>query len=238
MKTSSIFAACGAAVALGLSAGVASAGSVVLGNSGWTASWAPAFDGVVNVTVASESASQVVVNKSADFSASMVNPAGYIDPVAIVIQQTSPTAVSQVLIGSETIANNTGKDWGNYRNTILGGSGVTFDPAASSIGPAGFTIAPFTAFQFRQNDTILDFGNGVVPDSSTFLAMGGNGYLVIDANPFTGGGRQAFTLKEQPSPTNGSGPGPAIPLPAGVWTGLGALGVLGSLRKLRQSRTA
>lgn len=234
------------AAVLGVVLGTANAqaGSLVLGDSGWTASWDASLDPVLSIGVdlSSSDADSVVIEKSITFNSSFVTD-GQVDPATIVFQQTTADAKRLVMVADETVVNDTGLAWNGFRMTILDGTTGTdvdsrFDPAATGIGtPGGFDVSPFTTASFSQNDQILDLGGGTLADGQTWTPGQGpdNGELVIIGLPASGGdGLRSFALKEEP--LAGGGPPPVIPIPAAAWTGLSGLiglGAYGSVRKVR-----
>jgi hypothetical protein len=232
-----------AAVAIGISgAGVAQAGSVALGTSGWTATFPDNFDSVA-LTVQGQDATTVYIRKTATF--------GTFDFLPIVFQQTSATALPRIAIESEGLTNNTGSAWGGFQWAILGSSTGTdadaqFNVTDSNLGqPTGFSIAPFTDFAFTDNSgtgsasqplVLTVSGGGTVANGALYEPGDGvgDGSLVINAAP-NASGDYTFALKERP--TTGETPPPnVIPLPAAVWSGLSSLLGLGAIGLFRRSR--
>lgn len=237
LKNASFAAAAGVAViAMGTTA--ADAGSMQLGNSGWTANWTSPD---LALAVDFESNDTVYLEKFVTFRESSFNESGeFIDPVVITFQQTSASAKSYITLNDEIVVNKTGTDWTGFKFTLLSGQSdnvqsVVFDVTKSNIGGSGgFTIDPFTQHDYSQGNTILTVGGGVVPAGP----VGANvwepgsvaGGLVIDTNH-----SDVFTLKEQPL-IGGPTP-PPIPLPAAAWTGLSGLAglaLVGSRKHLRR----
>ncbi len=225
------------------------AGSIVLGNSGWTASWASGFNGNLSLSVDNVGTNSVTVEKIATYNTTDLGPGGtFAEPKVVTFEQTSASAKPTIIVTDEQLTNNTGKTWTGFTHTILDGSTGTgsdtrFDVAATSIGlPGGFTINPFTTADFTQNDQILTVGGGTVPSSppgsNTWFPGGGpnGGELAILAQPNASGAFRAFSLKEQPLISGGGGGPVAIPLPAAAWTGMSGLiglALASSVRKLR-----
>ncbi len=211
------------AVALG-TAQNANAGSMVLGDSGWTASWSNTFDPYIGLAVDySDGANAVYIEKFVNFTSAFMNNVGFYDPAVITFQPNNATPAAKIVLSDEVLVNSTGSAWTNFVMTILDGA-TKFDTAAS----AGFDIAPFTSANYSGGDTVLTLSGGSVADGAVFMP-GFPGELVI----LTDGTN--FTLKEQPR--IGTGPGPVIPLPAAAWTGLSGLlglGLLGSLKAIRR----
>lgn len=210
----------------------AQAGSVVLGNSGWTASWDSKFDPYLQISTPDyETQDAVYIEKFVNFTNAFNDPAGFIDPAVVTFQATRANATPYIVINDEQLVNNTGKDWNAFRMSLLPSDGsVSFNPALSDINPpgSGFDIHPFTNFSFSLNNTILDTNGGVVADGAVWFPGSGPGSLVINTNAGQLGCDAAFTLKEQPL---------AIPLPAAAWSGLSGLvglALVGSRKKLRQ----
>lgn len=242
---------------VGLAVGTSSAqaGSVVLGTSGWTASWndtsAEAF--TVAVLSVGEAGDRVMIKKVASIGPAQVDNTGAIMPIDVAFTQTSADAKQLTVINSEFITNHTGKAWTSFTMSLIdatngvNGSAV-FDPAATGTfnSSGGFNIRPFQNGAFSAlsvNNQVLTLTGGTVPtgpspsnDNSNVFTPGGGGtlgQLVINANPIRSGGFKTFVLREQPNvgPTP-----PPIPLPAAAWTGLSGLiglGLVSGLRKLR-----
>lgn len=202
-------------------ASVASAGSTVLGNSGWTASWPDAFD--VQLEVLGEGNGQLMLSKTVTFNE--------LNSVPITFQQTKADAAGLVSITEEALTNNTGSDWGQFRFILLSGDNGTtsqphFDIDATNIGGVdGFSINPFTQHEYQDNAgqpntnlaKVLSLTDGTVANGDVFRPGKESGQLVIAAYPAADGGNggQVFTLKELP----GVGPN-VIPLPSALWSGL------------------
>jgi len=229
----------------GLAVSSAQAGSTQLGNSGWTASWDNSFDSRLDLSVDFESTDTVFLEKFVTFNTSDINESGgFIDPVVITFQQTSANAKEWLVLNDETVTNQTGLDWNGFKFTILDGStgtsqDVQFDEAKTNLGDnAGFSINPFTTFQYSDNHQVLELGGGTVPTSPPFgpnvwfpgVEAGG---LYIHASAIRDELR-TFTLKETPLP---GGPGNIIPLPAAAWSGLSGLAglaLIGSRKTLKK----
>jgi MYXO-CTERM domain-containing protein len=235
IKSSTLLAA---AAVMGLTAGGAYAGSLTLGTSGWTASW----NGDSSpLTYVSEDADNVHITKSVAFDS--------FENFAITFQQTSTTAVPQIAIDSESLANNTGQAWSGFRWIILGSSTDTLadaqfnDVATNAGGSGGFSINPFTTATYSDNSgtgtiaqpLVLDVSGGTVAAGDTYSPGADSGSLFIHAAP-NAAGDYAFTLKE--IPVGGNSPPPAVPLPAAFWSGLTGLLGLGGLGALRRRKTA
>jgi len=208
----------------GLAVNSAQAGSTQLGNSGWMATWDSSYDSRLDLSVDFESADTVFLEKFVTFTPDDLNgDAFFIDPVVITFQQTSANAKEWLVLNDETVTNQTGFDWIGFKFTILDGStgtsqDVQFDQAKTNLGNnAGFSINPFTTFEFSDNNQVLDLGGGTVPTSPPFgpnvwfpgVESGG---LSIHAGQIDT--LRTFTLKEQPN---------IIPLPAAAWSGLSGL---------------
>jgi hypothetical protein len=217
----------------------AQAGSLQLGNSGWTASWDASQDSHLSLAVDSVSSDAVYIEKFINFNPSDFNESGdFIDPVVITFQHSGSGATPYVILNDESLVNNTGSDWNGFKFTLLSGENngqpVSFDPVKTGIGASnGFTINPFTTYAYTQGNTILTVGGGTVPaqpvGQNVWFPGTDVGGLVINS-----AGNDTFTLKEQP--TIGKTP-PAIPLPAAAWTGLSGLlglGMLGSYKRARR----
>jgi hypothetical protein len=217
---------------VGLGASAASAGSLVLGDSGWTASWASSRDSQLSLNVDAVSNGVVFIEKKLDYNEGR-NSFGFFDPVVITFQQTRADAVPFIALNDEQVINNSGENWDNFRMTLLG---AQFDTSRSD----AFTVNPFTDQTYSVNDSILDIAGGPgVADGDTWFhgsaPIDDNALFVI--NPIGSDDTLgAFSLKEQPN-AGGSPPPVVIPLPASVWTGLSGLGgllLLGGGKKFRR----
>jgi hypothetical protein len=231
-----------AAAAIAVNAGSAHAGSLQLGNSGWTASWSPIFDNDLSLGVDFVGTDTVFIEKHATFGEGSVNQAGFIDPIVIEFQQTSSHAVPFIAIDDEQVVNKTGLNWNGFKFTILGGStgtsqDVQFDTVKTDVAPpgSGFSIDPFTTHLYSNNNQILEVGGGsipsTVPNNVWFPGQGANTALYMHVSPIAGVLRE-FTLKEQPTPG-----GHVIPLPAAAWsglTGLAGLALMGSKKQVKR----
>lgn len=238
IKKVSLAAVAGLAVTAAGSA-VAQAGSLQLGNSGWTASWDSSQDSHLGLAVDYEANDAVYIEKFITFYPSDFNESGeFINPVVISFQQSGPSATPYIVLNDESLVNRSGADWNGFKFTVLGGANQgqssSFDVTKTGIGtPNGFSIDPFTTANYTQGNTILTVGGGTVPTQpigqNVWFPGTAHGGLVI----YTAG-NDSFTLKEQPS----VGPNPpVIPLPAAFWSGISGLvglGLLGSVKRLRR----
>jgi hypothetical protein len=97
----------------------------------------------------------------------------------------------------------------------------------------GFRIDPFTTASFTNGMSDMTLGGGTVASGTTWFPGAASSVgLTLNVS-----GNQAFELKEIPITDGGTGPGPVIPLPAGVWTGLSGLvglAVLGAAKNARR----
>lgn len=213
-----------AILAVAVIAGTAPAGTIVLGNSGWAATWASFRDPVLSVNVDFETADSVFIEKKINFLPSDLNPtAFFIDPAVIVFQQISPNAKPFIVVNDEQVINNTGLDWIGFEFTLLG---ATFDTALTNVNqPGGFSIDPFTTATYLNNNSLLQVGGGVVPSgpagNNVWFPGAQSGGLYVISAPGGAGTMTAFSFKEQPI---------IIPLPAAAWTGLGTLAGLFVIR--------
>jgi hypothetical protein len=230
------------AIGVGATGSDAEAGSMILGNSGWKASWDSSFDDAahtfVTLTVLAETCDAVVLQKVAAFTDGP-DEYGLIAPIEINFEQISANAVKKIVITSESVANNTGYDWSAFLFIIE--DGTTGDPTKDvhydmydSFGDDDpFDISPFTnvnASGITALPQVLEFSGGVVADG-TYWTPGvgaGAGEVVINANPSLTG-RTRFVFKEQPIP---------IPLPAAAWMGLSGLACIAVPRVARRVRAA
>ncbi len=219
----------------------AQAGSMVLGDSGWSASWDSSFDNVdstyVVLTVLAETSDAIVVQKGAVF-ASGPDQYGLIAPVEINFAQTRSNAVSNIVITSESVTNASGTPWGGFKFIIE--DGTTGTPADTSFNldktfgtPPPFNVAPFQVTGIggpTAQPQVITLGDGVLNPGQIWRPGVGptGGELVINAAPSTTGTKR-FVFKELPLP---------IPLPAAAWMGVSSLlgmGAFGGLKRLRKS---
>lgn len=218
----------------------AQAGSMILGNSGWRASWDSSFDRVdstyVVLTLLAETGDTVVVQKGAVF-ADGPDAYGLISPVEINFEQIAAGAAANIVITSESVTNATGLDWGGFRFIIEDGSTNTsadtsFNLDRSFGTPPPFNVAPFQVVGIggpTDQPQIIELGDGILANGEIWRPGVGpeGGELVIHAAPKVDGS-QRFVFKEQPLP---------IPLPAAAWMGLSslvAMGAFGGLKRLRR----
>ena len=176
----------------------------------------------------------VFIHKMATFTQGP-GPAGF-PTIPITFSQVSPDAVGQIIIGGETITNNTGVAWTGFQFRLLPRSNASFNPTLTdaSGGGTGFSTAPFDNQTFSSDNASLlvdGFGlgpngsNASVPNGTQWLPGDGasGGELVIDVVPRPSKPFTVFTLKETPF----------VPEPATLWlTAFGAV-VLLSRRRLR-----
>ena len=218
----------------------AQAGSLVLGDSGWKASWSSAFDNAsgtfVTLTVLAEDANSVVLQKVAAFRDGP-DQYGMIAPIEINFEQVRSNAKPNIVFTSEQVSNDTGWDWNGFKFIIEDGQTGTsadtqFDVDATFNGGDPFDTSPFkfiSATGISSSPQVITLGDGVLANGDTWLpGIGaGAGELVILGAPASNGTKR-FVFKEQPN---------VIPLPAAVWSalsGLIGLGVFGSAKGLRR----
>jgi hypothetical protein len=226
MKSGMIAMAAGLA-GVALTATVASAGSLVLGNSGWQAIWAN-DNLALNTDGVTDNA--VFIEKKMNFTTN--------DPVRILFQQIpGQTAVPYIVINDEQLVNRSGQDWSGFTMTVVGlvGGNAHFDTVKTALGQTdGFSVDPFTTGTFSNDDTVLTVGGGVIPSQPVgqnvwFPGAGSGNLWMIDTSSTVP--LLAFTLTEQPIVT-------PIPLPAAAWSGLAGLVGLGGLSLMKKRRTA
>jgi hypothetical protein len=218
--------------ALGVSAASASAGSLVLGDSGWTASWDSSADSFLGLNVDGVSSSTVFLEKGLNYTAA-ANSDGTFDPVTITFQQTSADALPFIAINDEAVSNNSGSDWSGFRFTL---ANAAFDTAGSRVGQSGgFSIDPFTNHVFSSGDTVLDVSGATVADGQVWFPGIASGNLLVIAPHGADSVLPSFSLGEMP--IGGGSTPPAIPLPPAFWSGLiglGGLGLIGAGRRVRK----
>jgi hypothetical protein len=186
---------------------------VVLGNSGWQASWDSSLNPFVDVAVDAVTENAVFIQKTAEFIQGKV-PAGF-PTIPITFTQIKADAVKQIVINDEVITNSTGSDWTGFQFQLLDGNDVAFNPdmTNASAGGNGFSSSPFDNQIFGPDNQayLVDGlglssggGNAVIADGTQWFPGDGahDGELYIDVvtgdgsleDPFT-----VFTLKETPS---------------------------------------
>jgi hypothetical protein len=197
------------AVALGtvLIVGTAAATerTVVLGGSGWQATWDSSLDPYVSIVVDDETADAVYIQKSAEFT--QPPGVGGFPPIPITFQQIAWPAVSQIVIDDEIITNSTGFDWTDFHWSLLDGPDAWFVDGPSFF----FTTSPFDNQSFSPDARsfwVDGFGLGgggtdaVIPSGSVWFPGNGalDGELPIQVVPHESLPYTTFTLKETPTP--------------------------------------
>jgi hypothetical protein len=188
-----------------LGSSIASAGSIVLGTSGWRAAWDPTLDPYVDIHLDAVDANAVYIQKSAEFTQSP-GPGGFA-PIPILFQQIAWPAVQQIVINDEILTNHTGAAWTDFHWDLLDGPDATFDNSPGFFfGTSPLDNQYFTpdlhgfwvdGFGLGPSGTDASVANGAV----WFPGDGANdGQLIINAvvqqnEPYT-----SFTLKETPTP--------------------------------------
>lgn len=212
----------------------AQAASLVLGTSGWTAT----YPDEVTLTVQGEDASTIYVRKVTAYVG--------LNTASITFEQTSATALPQIGIESEALTNSSGGDWTQFNWVIDDSEGeARFNEPDSRVGQAdGFTINPFTTFDFTDGLN-LKVSGGVIPagvtftpgsapaDGSLLILAAPNaqatGLFTVNATPFSGNDNPV--IPDQPTP-----PPAAIPLPTAFWSGGSCLALLGTIGMYRMRR--
>jgi hypothetical protein len=182
------------------------ADTIVLGGSGWTASWDPSLDPYVDIQVDSYDGTELVIQKTAEFVQGP-NAFGLFPTIPIVFRQTGPSTLQSIVIADEIITNSTGTDWTDFHFDLLDSGDAVFNHGPQFF----FTTSPFDNQAFNAASTSFNvdgFGLGpggsdaLIPDGSSWFPGDGasDGDLVIDVvghaqAPFT-----VFTLKETPTP--------------------------------------
>lgn len=181
--------------------------TVVLGTSGWTASWDNALDPVLDVNVDGVTADAVYIEKIAQFNS--------LASINIIFTQISQNAVSNIVINDEVITNTSGVAWTDFHMDLQGASNVAFDPAAS----AGFTVNPFTSSSFTNSNQTFNAFNGTVANNGAWFPglFGGELWIHVALNASA---PTTFVLSETPS----------VPAPGAV-TLLGLAGLMGTRRR-------
>lgn len=124
----------------------AQAGSLVLGNSGWRASWSSSFDNAdytyVTLTVLAETDSTVVIQKTAVF-ADGPDQHGLIAPIEINFEQTRADAAKNIVVTSESVTNASGVDWNSFQFIIEDGTTDTSADTSFDITRTFGSVPPF-----------------------------------------------------------------------------------------------
>jgi hypothetical protein len=190
----------GIAVAATLAAAMNCRAGIVALGGGWQAEWHDSLDGLVSVTPLNVTADTITISKSAVFQQGPVN--GIFPSIPIVFRQIGESTISNIVIDSELISNNTGTGWSDFHFDLLAG-GVTFNPTATAnSGPSGFVVSPFTNAAFTPDNTRLDLDGGFVASGGLWTPGAGanGGALWINVVSGAPGQFKFFTLKETPTP--------------------------------------
>jgi hypothetical protein len=184
---------------------VATDRTVVLGTSGWQATWDSSLDPYVSIIVDQETADAVYIQKSAEFI-QPPGPGGF-PPIPILFQQIAWPAVTQIVIDDEIITNSTGVDWNDFHWDLLDGPDAWFvdgpsfffsttpldnqyfTPDARSFWVDGFGLGGGGSDAYIANGSVWFPGNGAQ-----------DGQLPIGVAPHESMPYTAFTLKETPTP--------------------------------------
>lgn len=192
-------------------AGTAQADTVVLGTSGWQASWDDSLHGLVGIVVDGVTSDAVIIQKAAEF----IQPpgvGGLFPPIAITFQQIAGNAVPNIIISDEILTNSTGTAWTDFHMSLVDGGDAAFN-AAATIG-SGFSTAPFGHLTFSLGNTALDvdgFGLGAggsdatIPNGGIYSPGAAAGELYIVTSPHSAEPFTTFTLKEWPTPEPATG---------------------------------
>jgi len=170
--------------------------SVVLGNSGWQATWDSSLDPYVSIVVDHETSDAVFIQKSAEF----IQPpgGGGFPAIPIFFQQIAWPAVTQIVINDEIITNSTGADWTDFHWSVLDGPDAWFLNGPSFF----FTTSPLDNQYFSPDARSFWVDGGVILAGSVWFPGNGalDGELPINVVPHQSLPYTAFTLKETPTP--------------------------------------
>jgi len=198
------------ALTIALVAGIpreAAGRTIVLGESGWQATFDDSLDPYVDLVVDAVTADAVFIEKAAEFR-QPPGPAGF-PPIAIQFRQIAWPAVSQIVINDEIITNSTGVNWTDFHFRVLDSGDAFFNPALTFA--SGFSTSPFDNQAFSPDNlsfSVDGFGLGpggsdaIVPDGGVWFPGSGltDGELYIDVVPHMEAPFTVFTLKETPTP--------------------------------------
>lgn len=188
----------------------ASAGIVVLGDSGWQASWHSSLDSVVDIDFMQVIGNTIFIQKSAEFTQGAVN--GVFPSIAITFKQIGESSITNIAIEDEIVTNSTGVAWTGFFMKVMNGGSVSFNQAqtlaSGGTGPIGFSIDPFTTATFLEESTKLRISGGVLANGESWYPGSGlnDGQLWIDVHSGALGDYSLFTLKERPLATIVPGP--------------------------------
>lgn len=200
----------GAVAMSGLFVGSATADTIVLGTSGWQATWDNSLNGLVDIIIDAQGPDFVLIQKAAEFRDGP-GIGGIFPPIVITFQQIAVNAVPNIIIADEILTNQTGVPWTDFHMELVDSGDAVFDPAATF--GSGFSVAPFTNLVFQPGNTTLDiFGGGSVPNGGIYVPGAGPGELYIRATPHASAPFTTFSLKEFPTPE----PSTALLLAAGA----------------------
>jgi len=191
---------------------------IPLGDSGWTASWA---GDDIAVSVMTEDNASVTIEITKILHAQTL---GQLPAATVMFIQTDPQAVDRIIVGKETISNDTGQFWGEFRWILTPTTNVAFNQVASD-----WDVTPFPQVDWLPHSVVA---SGSINDVQELVGVGpfipqGDPGLVIDIN--TQSGSTVFGLKQVAVPTD-------IPLPEPVTLAVLIMGgglVFGKSRRSR-----
>ncbi|MGI9015059.1 MAG: PEP-CTERM sorting domain-containing protein [Phycisphaerales bacterium] len=157
----------------------------------------------------------IVLQKFANFT-EIDDFTGLPASLSIAFNQTGDDAntVSRIVFTDMFIANNTGVNWGGFREALLGDD-ASFNVGASST----FSINPFTNRTYSNGNKIVTFDGGTVADGQIWTPGLTRGALVIDVD-LSDDNPAKFILKETP----------LVPAPGAIVL-LGAAGMVARRRR-------
>ncbi|MGD8453463.1 MAG: PEP-CTERM sorting domain-containing protein [Phycisphaerae bacterium] len=185
----------------------AQAETVVLGSSGWAATYDDSWIPYLSLIVDDVSDDTLYLQKSAEFVQPPVG--GVFPPIPIQFHQIAWPAVHRFMIVDEIITNSTGCDWTDFHWLLLDGQDAVFN--ADLTFASGFYTSPFDNQEFNATCTLFSvdgFGLGeggsdaIIPNGGVWFPGDGasDGELVIDVVPHEEEPYTVFTLKETPTP--------------------------------------
>ncbi len=170
----------------------AASGAIILDDgedSGWQVTLSGATTGISGIDV-DLNADEVRIHILKDFQPEHMDGGEFPATGSLTFQQTDPGRVSKIVITAETIQNNTGSLWSEFKWLLQPTGNASFDTVNTS-----WTVTPFTNLSLGSWEVAAN--SGIVPNGATFSP---GGRLEIDVTP----GATFFVLKQQAIPEPGT----------------------------------